>query len=253
MIRLRSLRVATAALVLAIAPASSDAQQLLVSTGLGSYAENQYGGSRWTTMTSFINSAFSGGSVTTTSTVDNSAYVLGFDRLWLDQRLGPPLSGIEINTLQAFAATGRRMVLVGENDNWASWNQQLTSIVGGAIAGPNCSFGNFAASVNHPLTAGVGAVEEVCGQSMFGGTSLFAGRGFATLFGPNQNVLVWLDSNMQEDAYLSRADNRQFAANVATWLAGGHVAVVPEPSTYALVAAGLVAMVVVSRRRRPMR
>lgn len=249
MFRLNSWRLAAAAVLLSLAPEVGRAQHLLVSTGLGNYAANQYGGSRWSNMTSFINTAFSGGSVTTTTTIDNSVYVLGFDRLWVDQRLGPTLSANEIASISAFAATGRRMVLVGENNNWSVWNNQLAAIVGGSVVGPDCVFSPFATAVAHPLTTGVTAVEEVCGQSMSGGTSLFTGRGVATLWGANQNVLVWLDSNMQEDIYLARADNQQFASNVATWLAGGNIAVVPEPSTYALVAAGLLAMVVVSRRR----
>ncbi|MEP6835672.1 MAG: PEP-CTERM sorting domain-containing protein [Gemmatimonas sp.] len=231
-----------------LSPTALRAQNLLVSTGLGGYQTNQYNAALFSDMKSYLVGALP--STTTTGLLNNSGFALGFDRLWVDQRLQAPLSAAEITTISNFAATGRRMVLIGENSSWNDWNSQLAGIVGGTLAGPDCQNNNLTTAVSNALTAGVTTVNEACGYGMNGGLSLFAGRGLATLWGANQNVLVWLDSNMQDNAHLDTVDNRKFAQNVATWLAGGSVqTVAPEPATNVLLAFGMVAVGFAARRR----
>lgn len=224
-----------------------EAQHLLVGNGQGQYQENTFGGAKWGTMTGFLTTAF-GGQVTQLTDLGNTAQVLGYDRLWLDQRLFGALSAQEVSSVAAFIATGRRTVIMGENSLWdTSWNPQVLGLVGGALGANGCYFGNAAPSLTHPLTLGVGALYLPCAHEVTGGTSLFDFE-FATLWGPNQNVLTIFDANPMDDDYIGLADNRQFSANIATWLAGGSTTT-PEPSSLVLLGTGLVVGLAARRRR----
>ncbi len=235
-----------AALALTAAPVQ--AQNLLISTGLGNYTSNQYGGFRWGSMSSYINGAMA--SVTAATTIGSTPFVLSYDRLWVDQRYQATLSAAEISTITAFIATGRRVVLVGENSFWDPFNTQYASIVGGTY-GSACDGVFGTSAIAGILTAGVATVRTGCSGNMFGGTQVFSGTGVASLWGPNLNVLVWMDSNMQDDTYLASADNMEFAQNVATWLAGETAPeAVPEPATMTLLATGLAGVAALRRNRR---
>jgi hypothetical protein len=195
-----------------------------------------YGNARWTETTGYIDSTFS--SVTLGGDISDLGDLLTYDRLWLDQRINTALSNDEVNNLHAFAATGRRVVIIGENSTWTNWNTSFLGAFGGSVAGDAGGLTNVI--LNNDITDGVTSVDIISGSAANGGTALFD-QNFATLWGNSDNVLTVLDSNLWDDGFLGNADNRLFSQNAINWLA------VPAPSGLALLGLGGIAAV---RRRR---
>jgi len=229
-----------------VAVQSAFATNVLLS-GSGGTLGYGYGYSGWTNFTSAINSS-TGNGVTVVSNYNNLAQMLASDALFLDQRwTSGSLSATELSNLATFIATGKKVVLMGENSGWTSWDNQILGLVGGAYAGD----GNGGANTiySHALTSGVSSVNlPVSGLStVTGGTALFD-QNWATLWGTNQNVLTLLDINVMSNAFWNNADNAQFAQNVADWL-GTPSASVPEAgSTVALLGLALVGFAALRRR-----
>jgi hypothetical protein len=203
-------------------------------------------------MTGLLQTAFGTANITIASSADNAT---AYDAVWLDQRwTAGSLTAPELAQLSAFVATGRRMVLIGENSrgtkSWASWDSQILGLLSGALAGNSEELAYQTASpvTNHELTQGVGSVTLINDGLTSGGLSLF-NQSVASLWGVHENVLTWMSINMQDDNYIGYTDNRQFAGNVAYWLADGPVHA-PEPSTYALFGAGLVGLALLRWRAR---
>ena len=218
------------------------------------YLDYGYGDSYWDNFSSALNTA-TGGSVALTSNFENLAQMLGYDALLLQARqagggTGGLLSATEVSNLSAFMATGRRVVMMGENNNWTAWNQQILGIVGGTFVG-NVS-GIAVAIVANDITASAWTVSITVGGvesgTALGGTGLYS-KNFATLW--NDNVLTVLDVNVWSDGSWSSYDNGQFGTNVANWLAAP-AAVIPEPSTFLIwsLLGGLGIMVGWYRRRK---
>ncbi len=201
------------------------AGSLLVSQHSGYYTG--YGDPSWVTMSGLLDNA-TGGNVTLLPDFMDNSQVQASDALWLDQRLGGSLAPQEINNIQSFIATGKRVVLVGENSNWQAWDQQILGIVGGSYASDT---GWVLANTvfSHPLTAGVSTVyliaAGVAAPSAVG-TPLFD-INTMTLWGPEMNVLSMLESNTVDDNYIGYNDNLTFARNLADWVAAPRVSV-PE-------------------------
>ena len=191
-----------------------------------------YGNSDWTQMTGFLQSAFGISNITVAS---DTTGLLGYDRLWLDQRwVTGSLTAQEISDIGAFVATGRRTVLIGENDDWSNWSNQILGIVGGSYSGNDTSdvINTITAS---PITAGVNSIYTIVDGIAVGGLPLFD-QNVATLWGTSQNVLSILSVNIMDDTYIVNNDNVTFSANTAEWLAGTPI---PEPGSITLLITGL--------------
>ena len=152
--------------------------------------------------------------------------------------------------LSTFIASGRRMVIFGDNYAWPSWNNAIASLVGGTYIPQNpCSWSYSGPAVNTALTAGVTTVRPACASYLAGGQQLFADP-YIHLWGSTANVLTIMDVNTCDDAHIGVADNGVFCSNVATWLAtppppppvidpADPTSVTPEPTAILLMASGL--------------
>jgi len=175
-------------------------------------------------MTARLNAAAGAGKIATTSAdLNNLNQMLAYDGIWIDLRqfnIGS-LTATEAANLSAYADSGRRIVLIGENSTYATWDSSILSAVGSSYGGGNYT-GTTPTTSFVPLTSGVNSVVVVNGGIAGGsdGLRLFTDR-VVTVWGPARNILVALDSNMFDDDRLALTGNSTFANNVASWIAGG--------------------------------
>jgi hypothetical protein len=219
-------------------PLSASANSILASDA--GYFGYRVGGSNWTEFTAKLNVA-SGGNVFFAPNFENLAQMLNYDALLLPARnQGDLLSAAEVAAITAFIATGKRVLLFGENDNWSGWDKQIVSIAGGSyIAEPYDTYSAYSSSiVSNEITNGADSILGFWVGVADGGTQLYSAKNFVTLWGASQNLLTILDENVVEDVYSGFGSDAQFTTNVANWLAGSN-AQVPEPATLALLTLGL--------------
>lgn len=112
--------------------------------------------------------------------------------------------------MAAFIATGRRVVMIGENPWWTGWNEQILGLVGGGFVGEGPT-GYISTVVPHELTADVDMVHVGAPGVSYGGLSLFDHR-VVTLWG--LRVVTTLDLNVVGE-YASSSDNDQLIPNLA--------------------------------------
>lgn len=211
---------------------AASAQSLVVLQGSDL---NYYGSATWTDMSALIDAGF--GQVTVANVLESSA-LTGADALWIDQRGAfNTLTSGELGVLQDYIASGRRVVIMGENVLWTDWNNQILGLLGGSFVGGTV-FGTMTPTGAAPeLTDGVSGVDLFSSGIAEGGVALFD-QNWATLWG--SNVLTMLDTNPFDNIRFD--GNRPFAENVVSWLA------VPAPGTAGAMGFGL--MLGASRRRR---
>jgi len=219
-----------AAVVVLVAMGNVYAGSVLVREGeLASYG---YGHSSWTNMTAELDTA-TGGNVTVTANLLNLADMLNYDALWVDL-INTTLPAAETNNIAAYIATGRCVVMIGENYLWTGWNAQITALGGGSYGGAWLT-GSTNTALVHDLTAGVSDIWVQAGGIAVGGTSLFDDN-VATLW-HGGTMLSILDTNIFDDAYWGNQDNAVFARNTAQGIANcGGGQDIPEPTTLVMLA-----------------
>jgi len=194
-----------------------------------------YGKSYCKAMTAALNTATKN-EITVAANLEDLDQMLSFDTLWVDVRFDLPrtLSDVEVENIKTFVSTGRRAVIMGENNVYfRDWNAQLMDILGGINTRKSTS-GSSTTLLAHELTAEVNNVTVSAAGLIQGGVPLFD-KNWATLW-HNNNVLTLLDVNFMTDESWNIGDNGRFVTNIANWIA------VPEPTTILMLAFGCLVM-----------
>ncbi|MBT4123145.1 MAG: autotransporter outer membrane beta-barrel domain-containing protein [Candidatus Ruthia sp.] len=169
---------------------------------------------------SILEGDFGVGNITITGDSSLDAYttsnITDFDAILVDVGdESDALSADDISKLNTFIATGKRVLLFGENSTWATWNASVESL--DAISSDTTvSSGNTSFDT---LTSDVSTVTYTAGTSASGskGTALFGNR-VSVLWGDDSNVLTAFDINFHDDTRISNNDNLQYSQNIGDWL-----------------------------------
>ena len=204
-------------------------------------------------MTAALDGATSG-QVHVVDALDSLDYMLGYESLWADFRqLGGRFGTRDIVNIQAFAALGRRVVMIGENPSVAEgWNTDIINAASGFLSPGQASPGTAVPIPLHYLTEGISSVTLPSTGTARGGFALFD-TNFATLWGPDLNVLTVLDVNIFNENHRGNLDNARFGENVVQWVTyqdGQAPAPVPEPSSILLTTSGVAVTLARMRRRK---
>lgn len=239
---MRRIKLILSFMILTVCSSNAFAAAILVSDsgGTGAYG---YGYSQWSNFTTELDAKAS--SVSVVSNLSDGAAMLTFDALMVDQRwTNGVLTPTELSNIAAFIATGKRVFMVGENNSWTNWNNQILGLVGGSyLSQLNSGAPNLAIS-NNELVDGVTSISNnlTIGRAV-GGESLFE-QNVGTLWG--DNVLTFLDVNIFQDTNLNSLDNALFMSNVITWLTADVNGPEPasSPTSLALFAFGAITLLI---------
>ncbi|MDQ6612371.1 MAG: hypothetical protein M3Y64_08055, partial [Gemmatimonadota bacterium] len=123
-------------------------EKLYINTGPDPFLKYQilrYDGRDWQKMTAQLRAAFD---ITTGATLPTLAALANYDALWVDQRYGVTPTATDLATLLGFAATGRRVVIIGENATlfdlrFFQWSGPIIQALGGTQPSGyvNCPYG----------------------------------------------------------------------------------------------------------------
>lgn len=201
-----------------LVPTSAQAATLLLRETAFTEEGLGYGKGDWEDMTELLDTAF-GGSENITVVEDFELETLtDYDSVWIDMGdFESELSEDEVDKIQAFIETGGRVVMVGENDLWTTWNNSILGVVNSSV--DEETGGTLDTAYDHALTESVSTVNIPTGGTADGGLSLFTSA-VATLWGDSENVLIMLDGNTWADTFIGDEDNQRYAQNVANWIAG---------------------------------
>jgi len=224
---------------------NSDATSVLVSSP--HYYGYGVGDSSYGNFTAALNTA-TGNNVFFANDFSDLSQLMGYDALLLQLRYeSNSLSSTEISNLNTFISAGKKVLMIGENENWNTWNQSILSVTGGTNLSNGLAYIPTTKVLNNELTSGADNLMLVYPGQISGGTSLYD-YNFAALSGASQNALIVFDANVFEDGYWTYYNSGQFATNVAYWLAGSHP--VPEPSTMLLLGFSILGLAGARRFRK---
>ncbi len=152
-----------------------------------------------------------------------------------------------------------RVLVFGElSSYWDASNKQLADLVGGTNHYSNQGFSCQDDQTVNPdiyplITEGVHSIyfgtPGKISPKEGNGLSLSSDDGI-TLWGLNNNFLLFMDVDLMSGSIDGGIDNDQLTRNIANWLSGVDIAPTPEPSTYAMVLGVSLVGTVLLRRRR---
>lgn len=196
-------------------------QRLLASQDTHGYGYG-YGGSRYVNFSAEIDSWFT--TVDMAPNLEDLSLMMQYDAVMVQIRaFNSVLTPTEKANLTAYIATGRRVLMVGENPSlWYQWNVDLCTVAGGTATNQESNGDYNVANPVPILTDGVNTVNIPNGGIASGGTNIFDVN-TATLWSGNgsDNVLTMLDVNVFEDTRWNTLDGGVFSSNVAKWLGSG--------------------------------
>jgi len=132
-----------------------------------------------------------------------------------DSDPGAFLAPAEVANIATFIASGKKVVMFGENTAWTNWNNQILGICGGSHGG--ATDGITSPVLTHELTEGVAQLDIYYGGDANGGTPLFD-QDVATLWPSCGQVLTILEVGSQQIDQWPLFDNAAFFTNVADWI-----------------------------------
>lgn len=181
-----------------------------------------YGGTRYGNFSAEIDSWFA--SVDVAPNLEDLSQMMQYDAIMVQIRtFGTTLTPTEKSNLTSYIATGKRVLMIGENPSlWFQWNVDLCTVAGGTATNQESNGVYTVANPVPILTDGVTSVMIPNGGIATGGTNIF-NVNTATLWSGNgsDNVLTMLDVNVFEDTRWNDLDGGIFSANVAQWLGSG--------------------------------
>ncbi|MGZ8456304.1 MAG: PEP-CTERM sorting domain-containing protein [Gemmatirosa sp.] len=260
----RTLAGVSAALTIALSAAPLSAQQVLIINGASNTSEPSTTSSITTQLTTLHTAVGNNVTVANGRPSDLSSYAQVWDIRFSDSGA---LTGDDQSAYLAYLQGGGGMFIMGENESFTDRNNSLFSFIGLA-GGGSVAFGSGSSSqtvcgpFNGPNAVGTigysapgwfssrGTGDWITASDCSGASG---GSGIAWAKGTLANatggaLTTILDVNfMQTNAVES---NRLLTANLVNYVGQQVVSTVPEPSTVALSATGLLALGAIARRRR---
>jgi hypothetical protein len=221
--------------------------------GLLTCTDGQSGGSQ-------MAQVLANGGNTITQTNSLAGDLTAYDTVWVSINMGGDLNASEISSLQAFIASGRKVVMIGNStaiSGFSSWDNALMQVVGGALTGVTSAATYPTVASNELLTTGVNSVRFGTSSRIdtgVGNPDVLFSQDIAAVYGGL--ALVVLDENWMTNSAttgLAQSDNLIFAQDIAEWLRDDPPAranTAPEPASLAIFGAALLGVAGIRRRKR---
>lgn len=185
-----------------------------LSNGLGRPSSSQF--------TATVVSTFGAGNVVEIPTFNNAADFDDGSVLFVNAREGTDvLSAQEQANLLAFANAGGAVFFIGDHLGWTTWDNSFLNLFGdtmiawngvNAALATNALPGFIAANTQIALNA-PGAISGGNGTALFTVFANGQGRSMASIYGPADNVIAFLDTNA-----FSGGNNQDLYTGISAWL-----------------------------------